>query len=629
MTSRAIAILFSFLFITPSAFSAEQRPAIQILVDATEAPRKIFHAKLVIPVSPGPLTLWYPKWLPGYHGPDGPIVDLTGLKISAGGNSIPWERDPVNMFAIHLNVPSNASSIEVELDYVSPATYKVGSSNASATDQLTILNWNTVLLYPDGFHSDNITFEPSIRLPNNWKYGTSLRLTSASEDVIRFKPVSLTTLVDSPLIAGAHFKSILLTPSNVPPVYLDIVADSESALKVSPEIEANYKRLVAETMTLFGAHHFETYHFLLTLSDYVAHFGLEHHESSDNRVPEDTLIDSAVFKINADLLPHEIVHSWNAKYRRPDGLATSNYDVPMKSDLLWVYEGLTNYLGSVLAARSGLWTQKDYKEQLAVKASTLDYTPGRKWRPLVDTAVSAQILYESSSAWSNWRRGVDFYPEGELIWLEADVLIRQSTNGKLSLDDFCKKFFGPPNTPPMVKTYTAKDVFASLHEIAPYDWQKFFEDRVYAVTPHPPLNGIQNGGWRLVYKEDRSSFQVDLEESDDEDEIADLSESIGMKVSEDGSIIDVVQGSPTAFSGIGPGMKLIAVNSRRYSPDVLRAALRSAKEQKTNIDLLVENTEIYRTYSVQYKEGERYPHLERDDSKPDVLQKILQPRTKQ
>lgn len=628
MKSKVIGILFSSLFISWTAFSTEQKPAIQLMVDASEAPRKIFHAKLIIPASPGPFTLWYPKWLPGYHGPDGPIVDLTGLKISAEGNSIPWERDRENLFAIHLNVPSNASNLEVELDYVSPASYEVTSSNASATDQLAILSWNTVLLYPDGFHSDNIIFEPSIRLPKTWKYGTSLRPASVSENVIRFKPVSLTTLVDSPLIAGAHFKSILLSPKNMPPVYLEIVADSESALKVSPEIEAKYKRLVTETMMLFGAHHFETYHFLLTLSDYVAHFGLEHHESSDNRVPEDTLTETAVFKINADLLSHEIVHSWNGKYRRPGGLATPNYDVPMKSDLLWAYEGLTNYLGSVLAARSGLWTQKDYLEQLALKASGLDYTRGRKWRPLVDTAVSAQILYESSSAWSNWRRGVDFYPEGELIWLEADVLIRQTTNGKYSLDDFCRKFFGAPNTPPMVKTYTAKDIFVSLNEIAPYDWQKFFDDRVYAVTPHAPLGGIQNGGWRLLYTDVRSPFQVDLEESDDENEIADLTESIGMKLDENGKIIDVIQDGPAALSGIGPGMKLIAVNSRRYSNELLRTALRSAKEQNTNLELLVENTEIYKTYSVQYKEGERYSHLERDGSKPDVLQKILQPLTK-
>jgi predicted metalloprotease with PDZ domain len=206
-------------------------------------------------------------------------------------------------------------------------------------------------------------------------------------------------------------------------------------------------------------------------------------------------------------------------------------------------------------------------------------------------------------------------------------LIRQSTNGKRSLDDFCKSFYGGSKTQPEVKTYTAKDVFTALNEIVPYDWEAFFQKRVYEIAPRAPLNGIQNSGWDLVYKDVRTAFQVDIEEALEDAETVDLSESIGLKLKEDGSIIDVIQGSPAAQSGIGPGMKLIAVNQRRYSDDVIRAALKSAKAEGKNLELLVENTEIFKTYNVNYQQGERYPHLERKDSKSDYLQKITQPLT--
>jgi predicted metalloprotease with PDZ domain len=390
---------------TPTAGqTATRSPApITIAVDATEAPRKILHARLSIPASPGPLTLMYPKWIPGEHGPTGPITDLAGLKLSAAGKPIPWRRDDVEMYAFHIDVPPGASAIDVSLDFLLPASVSGFSSAASATGRLAVISWNQVLLYPRGSGSDQLTYVASLRLPEGWKYGTALPVSEESGGAIKFKPVSLTTLVDSPVIAGSRFRTIKLTEGEGPSFQIDMVSDSAEALMMRPEDIAHYKRLVAETEALFGARHYQHYHFLYTLSDYVAHFGLEHHESSDDRVGERTLLDPALRKYNAGLLPHEFVHSWNGKYRRPSGLATPSYEQPMKGELLWVYEGLTEYLGDILTPRSGLWSAQEYRDNLARIAAYLDRYPGRTWRPLQDTTVAAQLLYSASSAWAAQR----------------------------------------------------------------------------------------------------------------------------------------------------------------------------------------------------------------------------------
>jgi predicted metalloprotease with PDZ domain len=375
---------------------------ISIAVDATEAPRKILHARLSIPVSPGPLTLMYPKWIPGEHGPTGPITDLAGLAVSAAGKTISWRRDDVEMFAFHIDVPAATTGIEVSVDFLLPATVSGFSSAASATARLAVINWNQVLVYPQGQASDQLTYVASLRLPEGWKYGTALPVAEDQGGKINFKPVSLTTLVDSPVIAGSRFRSIKLTEGAGPSFEIDMVSDNAEALMMSPDDVAHYKLLVAEAEALFGAHHYQHYHFLYTLSDYTAHFGLEHHESSDDRVAERTLLDPSLRKYNAGLLPHEFVHSWNGKYRRPAGLATPSYEQPMKGDLLWVYEGLTEYLGDILTPRCGLWSGEEYRDNLARIAAYLDRYPGRTWRPLIDTTVAAQLLYNASPGWAAW-----------------------------------------------------------------------------------------------------------------------------------------------------------------------------------------------------------------------------------
>lgn len=602
-----------------SASASAATPTVTIAVDATTAPRKIFHATLKIPATPGDLTLYYPKWIPGEHAPDGPVIDLAGLKFFAGGKSLKWRRDLLDGFTIHVDVPAGTIEISAELDFLSPATFEGGfSAGSSATDKLAIISWNQVLLYPKGFKSDDINYSASLKLPEGWKFGTPLPVTSQSGNEIHFATVSLTTLVDSPVITGEFLKVVPLASD--PLTEMDIAADSAAALDAPQDAWDRYKSLVDQAQKLFGAHHYRDYHFLYTLSDHVAHFGLEHHESDDSRVSERSLVDDTARKMAAGLLPHEYVHSWNGKFRRPADLATPDYQQPMQDDLLWVYEGLTNYLGEVLTGRSGLRTQDQERDELALTAAALDHLPGREWRNLQDTADAAPQLYFSPQAWYSWRRSTDFYSEDTLNWLWVDVIIRQQTKGTKTIDDFCHLFHGAPTTGPMVKPYTFDDVVTALNQIAPYDWRGFWTERLTNHGPGAPLGGIEGSGWKVAYDETPSEM---ANAAMGAYHFVNAEYSLGLELGDDGSVIDTIEGMPGAKAGIGPGMKLIAVNGRHFSAEVLRDALKSAKNGTTPIALLVENTEYYKTYNIDYHAGEKYPHLVRDESKPDLLSEIL------
>lgn len=598
-------------------------PPTTLSVDATEAPRKLFHARMTIPVSSGPLTLVYPKWIPGEHGPTGPIVSLAGLKLSAGGKTVPWRRDDVEMYSFHLEVPAGARELEVGLDFLSPTFAGGFTAGASTTAHLAIVTWNQLLLYPEGSNVSDITFKANLTLPAGWKFGSSLPVASQSASKVEFSPVSLERLVDSPVLAGEYFLVIPLAAN--PPNEIDIAADNRADLEISPELTTTLKRVVAEAVSLFGATHYSQYHFLLTLSDHTAHFGLEHHESNDSRVAERSLLEPALRDVSLGVLPHEFVHSWNGKYRRPAGLATPNYQEPMKGEMLWVYEGLTQYLGNLLSARSGLWTQQQYREHLAQIAADLDHKPGRLWRPLLDTTIAAQILYGAPGEWNSLRRSVDFYDEGWLIWLDTDTKIRELTGGTRSLDDFCKRFHGVPNSPPMVKTYVFDDVVTTLNDVAPFTWRDFLLTRLNSTDFHAPLGGIERGGWKLVYQPTLSGFLQDLEQVRHGTE---MGYSIGLRLNEDGSIADVIEGMAASKAGIGPGMKVLAVNGKAYSANVLRDFVKATTDpQRRRIDLLIDNEGHVSTYQLTYGEGEKYPVLERDQARPDVLSKIIAPLT--
>jgi predicted metalloprotease with PDZ domain len=610
-----------FVFRNPLLFSETPgTPAIHLEVDASDAPRNIFHAHLTIPAKPGPFTLVYPKWIPGNHRPSGPIANLTGLHFEAAGKPLAWERDPVDMYSFHVNIPAGASEVAAWLDQI-VSSDSAGATGAAASTQLLDLNWNQVVLYPQGAHSDAVRVFASVTLPQGWKFGTALQVARNDGPRVEFAPVSLTTL-----IAGSHFRQVPLTPPDNPKHVIDMVGESDASLAMSKQDLAAYQNLVAETGTLFGARHYQHYDFLLTLSDQVGHHGVEHHESSDNSEGERTLINPALHLLESGLLPHEFVHSWNGKYRRPQGLATPNYQEPMIGELLWVYEGLTDYLGNVLTARSGLWSPEDYREALALTAAGMDHTVGRSWRPLEDTATSVQILRLLGPDWESWRRGLDYYPEGDLIWLEVDTKIRQLTANKRSLDDFCRVFHGGQSGPPQVVAYTLDDLVKGLNAVAPFDWAGLLRARANSAETHAPLAGIEQGGWVLVYTDKPNRFLAAAEKFNDG---LNLFYSLGFRLKKDGELDDVIPGSPAYQAGLGPGMKLIAVNGRKWTRERIHDAIRAAHTTAQPIELIVENKQFFRTYSISYHDGEKNPHLERVEARPDLLTDILRARTTQ
>jgi predicted metalloprotease with PDZ domain len=595
---------------------------IQIHVDATDAPRRMFHVRLTIPAKPGPMTLLYPQWIPGEHGPTGPVVDLVGLKISANGQSIPWTRDSTNMFAFHVTVPAGASALDVAFDQISPPDTSGFSSGASTTTELAVLSWNQFVLYPQGVPAEQLRYQAGLKVPDAWRYGTALPIARESANEIEFQPAPLTTLIDSPVSTGKHYRTVELGRDGSIVHYLHLAGDSDRAVDITPEQVEHYKNLVNETGALFGSRHYRSYHFLYTLSDHVASFGLEHHESSDDRVREHGLLDEVDLKTNADLLPHEFVHSWNGKYRRPAGLVTPDYSEPMKGDLLWVYEGLTQYLGEVLTARTGLFSPEEFREMLAIIAAELDRKAGRKWRSLEDTAIAAQLLYDARDDYAEYRRGVDYYDEGTLIWLDADVTIRTLSKGQKSLNDFCRAFHGGPGGAPALNPYTFEDVVAALNAVQAYDWAGFLRARVQTVQPHAPLGGIENGGWKLVYDSTRSDLWRDFE---DEHKNYNFMYSIGLIVKDDGTVQDVAYDGPAQKAGIAPEAKLIAIENRQFTSAVLREAVQKTAKDSQSIEVLIKSGEYYSVHHIEYRGGERYPRLERDQSKADMLTTIIQP----
>ena len=596
-------------------------PTITISVNAREAPRKIFHAQLTIPANPGALTLYYPKWIPGEHGPTGPIQDLAGLKFTANGQELKWRRDLQDGWTLHVDVPAGVSSINVALDFISPTGEEgIYTAAASATDKLAVLSWNTLVLYPAGFKTDDLTYQASLRLPDGWKFGTPLPVASQSGSEISFKPASLTTLVDSPVITGQYLRIVPLNEN--PHQEMDIAADTAGDLDAPPEVFAAYKNLTDQALKLFGAQHFRDYHFIYSLSNHVAHFGLEHHESNDSRESERALVDEDPRLLASGLLSHEYVHSWNGKYRRPADLNTPDYEQPMQDDLLWVYEGLTSYLGDILGARSGIRTPDQFRDNLAFLAARLDHVPGRTWRNLQDTADGVPSMQGAPRQWESWRRTVDYYEEDVLNWLWVDTIIREQTHGQKSMDDFCHLFHGGQSGPPQVKPYTFDDVVGALNQVAPYDWRGFLTERLTNHGPGAPLTGIERSGWKLVY-DDNPSELVKVRKRELKE--INAQNSIGLLLDESGFIFDTIEGRPAAKAGVGPGMKVAAVNGKRFSQDALNDALKAGENRSEPLELLIENTEYFKTYKIDYHGGEKFPHLVRDESKTDVLSEILKP----
>ncbi len=591
-------------------------------VDLRQAARKIFTVHEEIPVKPGAFTLLYPKWIPGEHSPSGTLDSVTGLKISANGRPLPWRRDLTDMFAIHLDLPSGVTRLDVDFQFLSPAGGGEFGESTSATPSLAEVEWNQVAFYPAGYPVRQITVEPSIRVPDGWQFATALERKSQSGGITHFDPVSFEQLVDSPLFTGQYVKRIDLAPSAAVPVHLNVFGDRAANLDIKQEQIDHHVALVKQAVALFGSQHYGHYDFLLAVSDNTGSFGLEHHQSSDDRFFADFFTDPDFYLLGVGLLPHEYVHSWNGKFRRPAGLATPDYDKPMQGDLLWVYEGLTEYFGDVLTARSGLWTPEQYRDVLAITAAQMDHVPGRDWRSLQDTADAAQRLYFAPRAWSSERRLVDYYPEGELIWLDVDTKIRELSGNARSLDDFARAFYGLQNGSMKVLPYRFEDIVAALQAVQPNDWRGFLRQRLDTHEVRAPLGGIQRGGWKLAYTDTPTAAYKAVEKVR---KAVDRSDSLGISVSleDKGAISNVVWGSPAFDAGAIPGMKLIAVNNEAFTADVLDAAIVDAMKSHKPIDLLVNNTGTYSTLSVAYYGGQQYPHLVRTDAEPDRIADIV------
>jgi predicted metalloprotease with PDZ domain len=609
---RTSALFSVVLFLFVSALFAQND--IKLDVDATRAAINTIHVKETFAAKPGNFDLYYPKWIPGEHSPTGTINDMVNLYILADGQPLHWRRDDIDMFAFHVTVPAAAKQIEVDFDDVSqPGTV--------ATANLARIKWNRLLVYPRGVNSDNIIVTASIRLPAGWQYATALPVTGESGGSVNFGPVNLTTFIDSPAIIGKYFAKVPLTNDPVP-VEMDIAGETADSIKYKPETLAAWKNLVRQANLAFGAHHYKSYKFLLTLSDNGGSEGLEHHESSEDGTDEKALSDQYQMLDLGDLLSHEYTHSWNGKYRRPASLTTPDFEAPMHGDLLWVYEGLTQYLGHVFPTRSGLWTPEMFRESIADTYASMDTQTGRRWRPLVDTATSVQITYSSPRAWMNQRRRVDYYDEGSLIWLDADVLIRQKSNGKLSLDDFFHKFHGGQSGVPRVVTYDFDEVVRTLNQVLPYDWRTFLIDRVYNINKNAPIGGITNGGWRLVFNDTPNlQDQVNFRGGG-----ANLMYSIGIIVNNAGQVRDINPDLAAAKAGLAPGMTIKKVNGEDFSVENIRKAIAATKNGPAALTLVAENGSESATYNISYTGGEKFPHLVRDESKPDYLSAIGKPR---
>jgi predicted metalloprotease with PDZ domain len=592
---------------------------IKLTVDATDTARGIFRIKEVIPVaSAGRLTLLYPEWLPGNHAPRGPIDDVAGYKFTAGGRELTWKRDPVDVFAIHLDVPAGVTEVTAEYQYLSPTTTAQG--RVVMTPDMLNLQWNLVAFYPAGYFTRQIPVDATAILPEGWRYGTALEpVDPKALGTVAFKRINFDDLVDSPMFAGRNFRQEQLTPG----VRLNIVADTPEELAATPDQIEKHRELVRQAVKLFGSQHYDHYDFLLAITDKMGGIGLEHHRSSENGVVPGYFTKWADNTGRHNLLPHEYTHSWDGKFRRGADLFTPDFKTPMRNSLLWVYEGQTQFWGYVLQTRSGIVTKEDTLSAYAMIAALHEKRPGRQWRALVDTTNDPIMSARRPQPWLSWQRSEDYYNEGLLIWLDADSKIRELTNGRKSLDDFARAFFGPGDRDWGVSPYTIEDVAKALNGVVAYDWAGFLKTRVLDVAPTAPNDWIARSGYKLSYTATPTAYWTSEEKAR---KITDLSYSLGMVLDKDGVVTQVIWDGPVFASGITAGTSILAVNGGAFDADKLKAAITAATTSGKPIDLLVKKGDRFMTASIAYKDGLKYPRLEKTGSGETMLDRLLAAR---
>ncbi|WP_426075453.1 M61 family metallopeptidase [Janthinobacterium sp. PSPC3-1] len=613
--------LFALLFAT--ACHAQATAPIVLNVDASNVAQQIFQIKASIPAAPGELTLLYPQWIPGNHGPSGPLNQLAGLRLSANGQPLEWRRDPVNMFAFHVTVPAGASTVEAQYQFLSPVEANQG--RITMTRDMLGVQWQAMTLYPAGKPTREISVQPNLTLPAGWQFGSALAVQSQAAtpqgQQVAFKPLDLETLVDSPLFAGRHFKRIDLDPGARFPVHLNLVADSADSLEATPEQIAPHRALMQQAYKLFASRHYQHYDFLLAQSDEFGGIGREHQQSSENGVKPGYFSDWDKTAPVRVLLPHELTHSWNGKFRRPAGQDTPDFNTPLQNSLLWVYEGQTQYWGNVLAARSGLVDPAHMRDLFAATAARYDVAPGRSWRSMGDTTNDPIINGRRPQGWSSWQRDEDYYMEGALVWLDVDTLIRELSRERRSLDDFARAFFGVNDGSTTPLPYTFEDVVAALNKVQPYDWATFLRSRVEGHGPGAPLDGLARAGWKLVYRDTPTAF---LKADEERAKSTDLTYSLGVVIDKDGKLGRLLWDGPAFKAGLSGNTTLLAVNGTAYTPKLLKAAIKAARDGSEPINLLVKKGKQFQTVALDYHGGLKYPQLERIPGTPDRLGTILQ-----
>jgi predicted metalloprotease with PDZ domain len=593
---------------------------VQLTVDATDVTRGIFRIRERIPVTAaGDLVLFYPKWVPGGHSPRGDIKNVTGIRFTANGRPLKWQRDSRDVFAFHVEVPQGASAVDAEFQYVSSTADNQGRT--VMTPEMSSIQWLSLSMYPAGYYVRQIPVQASVVVPQGWKVATALRPSRQKGGRIDYPTTSYEILVDSPLIAGLNYRQIPLSPR----VFLDVIGDTPAELAATPEQIDAHKRLVDQAVKTFGAQHYDHYNFLLTISNNLGGNGLEHHRSSEDGVKRGYFTDWENKLRERNLLPHEYSHSWDGKYRRPADLWTPDYNsIPMEGSLLWVYEGQTQFWGYVLGARSGMLSKQDTLDAIASTAATYSSgTPGRAWRPLVDTTNDPTAAGRAPQPWRSWQRSEDYYSEGQLIWIDVDRILRQQSGGKRSIDDFARAFYGMRDGDYGELTYTLDDVVRTLNGVQPYDWRGYLQRRVYDVAASPPLEGINQGGYKLIFTDEPTKWIKSAEKSGKNN---DLTYSGGFVVGNDGKISSVLWDSPAFNAGLTVGTQINAVNGRDFDSDALKAAIKAAGSGGSLPELLVHDGDVYRTVKLDWRGGLRYPRLQKVGTGPGTLDALLAPR---
>jgi predicted metalloprotease with PDZ domain len=622
MTRNRCAVLALMLLAGVPAFGAD----LTLRIDARDVARRHLQTHETLAVKPGPLVLAYPKWIPAQHAPAGPLDTIIGMEITANGQRLAWKRNPIEMYEITVTVPKGVDRLDIALESGLPENGGGFSGSPDSTARLAIVRWNQYVLLPKGSDAAQISSQGSVQAPAGWSVACALDSHASEGGGVEFEPVSLAQLIDSPVQMGQYMRRVELPGSAPHPDIhhaISIAGDTAESIQVPADFAAGYGNLVAEAGALFASRHYRHYLWILTLSDHTAHFGEEHHESSDDRLPENILEEADDHSIVAGLLGHEYVHSWNGKYRRPQGLLSPDYQKPMDGSLLWVYEGLTEFWGDVLPVRAGLTKPEYYRDLIAARAGHYEISTGPRWRPLADTAVEAQVLYDSSPAWSSARRGTDFYEASVYMWLDVDSELRAHSGGKATLDDFMHRFYSGADGKPEVKPYVENDLYTTLGAIAPADWHGILHKHLDVPDTNALLDGLKHAGWQLSYSPEKNAA---VELSQKLRKNTDRQWSIGLRLDKDAGIVDVIEGRAAALAGAAPGMKVIAVNGKKFSSEGLDAAIVAAQSSHKPIELLVENDDYFHTLSVAYFDGPRYPHLTRVEGTPDTLAEVLKSR---